>query len=628
MPFAPLARPQSPLRDAITAAWREDEQACVLRLIDQARMPPEQVAAVQSLARKLVEEVRGKRTGASGVDALMQEFSLSSQEGIALMCLAEALLRIPDPATADRLIRDKLARGDWRAHLGHSPSIFVNAATWGLLITGKLVATTSEKSLGTALTRLIAKSGEPVIRTAVDLAMRLLGKQFVTGETIEEALKSATAREARGYRFSYDMLGEAAMTAADAARYLASYEHAIHAIGKASRGRGIYAGPGISVKLSALHPRYARAQHARVMAELLPRLKSLLLLARRYDIGLNIDAEEADRLELSLDLIEAVATDPELAGWDGIGIVVQAYQKRCPFVLDWLIDLARRTGHRFMVRLVKGAYWDSEIKRAQVDGQLGYPVYTRKVHTDVAYLACAKKLLAATDAVYPQFATHNAYTPRRRPRARPRPGLGVPVPARHGRDPLRRGRPRGHAEPPLPRLRPGRHPRDPARLSRPPPARERRQLLLRQPPGRPRRLGRRAGGRPGRHGRAHTAARPTAASRCRATSTPPSAPTRKASTSPASTTCAGSTRACRPAPGPPPPSSPAAPTIPATAPPSATPPTTPTSSAPSARPPPTRSRTPWPPPMPPPRAGPPPRSPNAPSASSAPPTSWKPRCAS
>ena len=410
MPFAPLARPQSPLRDAITTHWREDERSAVLRMIDEARMPPEQVAQVEALARRLVEAVRGKRTGASGVDALMQEFSLSSQEGIALMCLAEALLRVPDAATADRLIRDKLAHGDWRAHLGQSPSLFVNAAAWGLLITGKLVSTSSERSLGTALTRLIARSGEPVIRTAVDLAMRLLGRQFVTGETIEDALKSATAREARGYRFSYDMLGEAAMTAADAARYMASYEHAIHAIGKASAGRGIKDGPGISVKLSALHPRYARAQHARVMAELLPRLKSLLLLAKRYDIGCNIDAEEADRLELSLDLIEAVATDPDLAGWDGIGVVVQAYQKRCPYVLDWLIDIARRTNRRFMVRLVKGAYWDSEIKKAQVDGQSGYPVYTRKIHTDVAYLACAKKLLAATDAIYPQFATHNAYT--------------------------------------------------------------------------------------------------------------------------------------------------------------------------------------------------------------------------
>ena len=408
--FASIARPQSALRDAITAAYREDEVSCVQRLLAQARLTPEQAAAAQALARRLVTEVRAERTGASGVDALMQEFSLSSQEGIALMCLAEALLRIPDRATADSLIRDKLGKGDWRAHLGGSPSLFVNAATWGLVITGKLVGTASEKSLGAALTRLIAKGGEPVIRTGVDFAMRMLGKQFVTGETIDDALKSAVQREARGYRFSYDMLGEAAMTAADAARYDRSYVEAIHAIGRASRGRGIYAGPGISVKLSALHPRYSRAQHARVMGELLPRLKSLLLLAKQYDIGLNIDAEEADRLELSLDLVEALALDPDLAGWNGIGIVVQAYQKRCPFVLDWLIDLARRSGHRFMVRLVKGAYWDSEIKRAQVDGLAGYPVYTRKVYTDVAYLACAKKLLAAQDAVFPQFATHNAYS--------------------------------------------------------------------------------------------------------------------------------------------------------------------------------------------------------------------------
>ena len=228
-------------------------------------------------------------------------------------------------------------------------SLFVNAATWGLLITGKLVTTNSERNLGAALTRLITKGGEPVIRRGVDLAMRLLGKQFVTGRRSKRR-SSAIQREARGYRFSYDMLGEAAMTEADAQRYYRSYEEAIHAIGRASRGRGIYVGPGISVKLSALHPRYARAKHERVMQEVLPRLKSLLLLAKRYDIGLNIDAEEADRLELSLDLFEDLAFDPDLAGWNGIGIVVQAYQKRCPFVLDYLIDLARRSQHRFMVK--------------------------------------------------------------------------------------------------------------------------------------------------------------------------------------------------------------------------------------------------------------------------------------
>ena len=240
--------------------------------------------------------------------------------------------------------------------------------------------------------------------------MRLMGEQFVTGETISEALANSRKNEARGFRYSYDMLGEAATTEADAQRYYASYEQAIHAIGKAAGGRGIYEGPGISIKLSALHPRYSRAQQERAMSELLPRVRSLALLARRYDIGLNIDAEEADRLEISLDLLEALCFDPELAGWNGIGFVVQAYQKRCPFVIDYLVDLARRSRHRIMVRLVKGAYWDTEIKRAQVDGLEGYPVYTRKIYTDVSYLACAKKLLGAPDAVYPQFATHNAHT--------------------------------------------------------------------------------------------------------------------------------------------------------------------------------------------------------------------------
>ena len=410
MRFDLSVHPQSELWLAIDTARREDEQAAVQRLLAQARMPDDVTAAAEALARHLVTQVRTERSGASGVDALMREFSLSSQEGIALMCLAEALLRIPDRETADRLIRDKIGRGDWKAHLGNSPSLFVNAAAWGLLITGKLVSTSSEKGLSAALTRLIAKSGEPVIRVGVDLAMRLLGKQFVTGETIDEALKNSAEREARGYLFSYDMLGEAAVTEADAQRYLHTYEQAIHAIGAASRGRGIYDGNGISVKLSALHPRYARAKHARVMQELLPRLKSLLLLARQYDIGMSMDAEESDRLELSLDLLGTLVFDPDLAGWNGIGFVVQSYLKRCPFVIDYLIDLARRSNHRLMVRLVKGAYWDAEIKRAQVDGQAGYPVFTRKVYSDACFLACAKKLLSAPEAIYPQFATHNAYS--------------------------------------------------------------------------------------------------------------------------------------------------------------------------------------------------------------------------
>jgi RHH-type proline utilization regulon transcriptional repressor/proline dehydrogenase/delta 1-pyrroline-5-carboxylate dehydrogenase len=398
------------LRTAIAAATRRTEPECVAALLPLARLAPDDLGAADRWARRLVSAVRTARTGAGGVDALMLEFSLDSAEGVALMCLAEALLRVPDRATADKLIRDKISKGDWRAHVGQSQSLFVNAAAWGLLISGKLVGTASETQLSGALSRLIAKGGEPLIRKGVDLAMRLLGKQFVTGETIEEALAASREREARGYRFSYDMLGEAALTAADAAKYLAAYEHAIHAIGAAAAGRGPIDGPGISVKLSALHPRYARAQRERVMSELLPRLKSLFLLARKYDIALNVDAEEAERLELSLDLLEAVARDPDLAGVEGIGFVVQAYGKRAPAVIDWIAALARATGQRFMVRLVKGAYWDAEIKRAQVDGQAGYPVYTRKVYTDAAYLACARKLFEAGDAVFPQFATHNAYT--------------------------------------------------------------------------------------------------------------------------------------------------------------------------------------------------------------------------
>ena len=364
---------------------------------------------IEALARSLVASLRAK-TRSSGVEGLIHEYSLSSQEGVALMCLAEALLRIPDAATRDALIRDKLAPGDWRAHLGHSPSLFVNAATWGLVLTGRLVTTTSEQGLSAALTRLIARSGEPIIRRGVDVAMRLMGEQFVTGRTIEEAIGTSREREARGFTFSYDMLGEAATNAEDAARYLDEYQRAVHVIGKASHRRGIYEGPGISIKLSALHPRYQRIKRARAMNELLPRVKGLAALAKSYDIGLNIDAEEADRLDLSLDLLEALCFDPDLKGWNGLGFVIQAYGKRCAFVIDWLIDLARRSGRRLMIRLVKGAYWDSEIKRAQVDGLDGFPVFTRKVHTDVSYLACARKLLAAPDAVFPQFATHNAQT--------------------------------------------------------------------------------------------------------------------------------------------------------------------------------------------------------------------------
>ncbi len=400
----------SPVRAALSRAYRMPEPEVVGALVGEARLAPDALLRAQALASRLAQAVRTDRSRAGGVDALMHEFSLDTDEGIALMCLAEALLRIPDTPTRDLLIRDKLAGGHWRTHIGASPSLFVNAAAWGLLVTGTLVDSRSENRLEQALTSLLRKGGEPVIRGGVDLAMRLLGRQFVTGRTIEEALVNAREREARGYTFSFDMLGEAAVTEADAQRYLAAYESALHAIGRASAGRGVHGGPGISVKLSALHPRYTATQRERVHRELYPRLLTIAALAAHYDVGFNIDAEEADRLELSLDLFARLASDPALTGWQGLGFVVQAYQKRARLVVDWLADLARRCGRRVNVRLVKGAYWDAEIKRAQVEGLVDYPVFTRKVHTDVSYLACARALLAAPDAIYPQFATHNAFT--------------------------------------------------------------------------------------------------------------------------------------------------------------------------------------------------------------------------
>jgi RHH-type proline utilization regulon transcriptional repressor/proline dehydrogenase/delta 1-pyrroline-5-carboxylate dehydrogenase len=404
-------------RRAITAHTRRPEPELLPALLEQARPSPAQAEATRELALRLAEGLRQRAAQPRGgdfkqglVQALLQEFSLTSQEGIALMCLAEALLRIPDDATRDALIRDKVGAGRWAEHLGGGRSMFVNAAAWGLLITGKLIATHSEQGLGGALQRLTARGGEPLVRRAMDMAMRLMGEQFVSGQDILEALQRARSVEARGFRHSFDMLGEAALTAVDAQRYLRAYTQAIDAIGAAAGGRGVIEGPGISIKLSALHPRYSVAQTQRVMDELYPRLRDLALQAARHDIGLAIDAEEADRLELSLDLLERLCTEPQLAGWQGLGFVVQAYQKRAPALLRHLIGLAQQHHRRLMVRLVKGAYWDSEVKRVQVDGLADYPVYTRKAHTDVAYLACARLLLEAPDAVYPQFATHNSHT--------------------------------------------------------------------------------------------------------------------------------------------------------------------------------------------------------------------------
>ena len=409
--FASPPPAADPLRQAVRVAYRADEAEAVARLLGVATLPVEASERISRRAYDLVAEARRRRLRKGGIDALLHEYALSTPEGVALMCLAEALLRIPDAGTIDRLIRDKLAPADWASHLGRSRSLLVNASTWALMLTGRLMGDAqAQGDLAHALHHLLARSGEPVVRQAVTAAIRVLARQFVMGRNIVEALERAAPAERLGYRHSYDMLGEAARSAADAERYFAAYDEAIAAIGAAAGGRDILAAPGISVKLSALHPRYEESQRRRVQDELGPRLAELARRARAVGIGFTIDAEEAERLDLSLDLIAALALDPSLAGWDGLGLAVQAYQKRALLLIDWLAALARRGKRRLMLRLVKGAYWDSEIKRSQERGLDGYPVFTRKLATDVSYLACARRLLAAPDAFYPQFATHNAHT--------------------------------------------------------------------------------------------------------------------------------------------------------------------------------------------------------------------------
>jgi RHH-type proline utilization regulon transcriptional repressor/proline dehydrogenase/delta 1-pyrroline-5-carboxylate dehydrogenase len=369
---------------------------------------------VQDRARALVEEVRTRQKAVAGMQSFLREYDLSSQEGVLLMCVAEALLRIPDAATADKLIRDKLSQGDWERHVGRNNSLLVNAGTWGMMLTGKLVSldAVSAGNAGAWLARLAARAGEPVVRVALRQGMKLMAEQFVMGRTIGDALERSRSAEHAAYRHSYDMLGEAAFTAADAERYFAAYEHAIDAIAahRIEGASSVFQRPGISIKLSALHPRYEYAQRGRVMDELVPRVQSLAERARRGDVGVTLDAEEADRLELSLDIFERVFASSALQGWEGFGLAVQAYQKRSPFAIEWLAEIARRERRRIMVRLVKGAYWDSEVKRAQMQGLSGYPVYTRKANTDVSYLACARRIIEAPDAFYGQFATHNAHT--------------------------------------------------------------------------------------------------------------------------------------------------------------------------------------------------------------------------
>lgn len=403
----------SPLRQAISAAYLADESACVAAMLPLARQDDETARRVTRRARRLVEAVRDRRLSQGGIDAFMHEYDLTSREGVALMCLAEALLRIPDSATADQLIQDKLAEADWVRHLGHSHSLFVNASTWGLMLTGRMVKLEQQDidNIGGLLGKLVARSGEPAIRLALRQAMRIIGRQFVMGRTIEEALARSTEGENATFRYSFDMLGEAALSRADARRYYRDYVHAITVLSRQQgHGGDIFANAAVSLKLSALHPRYEFAQRGRVMSELLPVLTELALLAHQGGVSLTIDAEEAERLDLSLDLFEQLCRHEKLADWDGLGLAVQAYQKRALAVIRWLADLARRRKKPIAIRLVKGAYWDMEIKRAQERGLEGYPVFTRKVATDVSYLACAREILDAGDWFYPQFATHNAHT--------------------------------------------------------------------------------------------------------------------------------------------------------------------------------------------------------------------------
>ncbi len=399
-------------RAAITAGWIRDESAHVRELLALAALPDAERNAAQATAADLVRRVRARARDQGAVEAFMRQYDLGSDEGVLLMCVAEALLRIPDQATADALIRDKLGDANWKKHLGQSDSVLVNASTWGLMLTGKLVdlADDTKRDVHGAFQRLVGRAGEPVIRLAVRQAMKIMGHQFVLGRTIDEALSRSRKGDNANYRYSFDMLGEGALTTRDAQRYLEAYRQAIHAIGSTGPFDDVFAAPSISVKLSALHPRYEHAKRARVLTELGAGLLELAQLARRYGIGLTIDAEETDRLELSLDLIFQVLGDDALRDWNGFGIVVQAYQKRAPFVIDYIAHMAGRLGRRIPVRLVKGAYWDAEVKRAQVEGQAGYPLFTRKQNTDVSYLANARRLLDAGDAIYPMFATHNAQT--------------------------------------------------------------------------------------------------------------------------------------------------------------------------------------------------------------------------
>jgi RHH-type proline utilization regulon transcriptional repressor/proline dehydrogenase/delta 1-pyrroline-5-carboxylate dehydrogenase len=399
------------LWQAIGRAYRAGEYEAVAAAHARIGLSVAQRGRLAERALGLARTIRQRALEAAGAEAFLRRFGLSTREGIVLMCLAEALLRIPDADTADALIRDKLAGTHWAAE--DEDDLLLNAATWGLMLTGTLAAWRDEpgEDAGTITRRLVARAGEPLVRGAIRQAMRIMAEQFILGETIDAAIARAAEREALGYRFSYDMLGEAARTAGDAARYAAAYEMAVDRVGQAApRDARVEARPGVSIKLSALHPRFEAAQRARVLAELAPRIEGLARRAAAAGIPITIDAEESDRLELSLEIFDRLARDPQTTGWDGLGLAVQAYQKRALAVCDWLATLARATERRLMVRLVKGAYWDSEIKATQVLGLDDYPVFTRKSATDVSYIACAQTLLDAGPSLFPQFATHNSHT--------------------------------------------------------------------------------------------------------------------------------------------------------------------------------------------------------------------------
>ncbi|MDO5090547.1 MAG: bifunctional proline dehydrogenase/L-glutamate gamma-semialdehyde dehydrogenase PutA [Cardiobacteriaceae bacterium] len=398
-------------REALRALYLADEDVVVDALLAQAAWQDDEWARTQALATRLVRAIRDK-AGVGVLEAFLQEYALSSEEGVALMCLAEAMMRVPDADTLDALIYDKFGEAKWRRHLGKSDSFWVNAGTWGMLFTGKVVnlGRDGEERLASVFERLLRSTSEPIIRSAVKAGVKMMGRQFILGETIADARKRAAAMEAKGYRYSYDMLGEGARTAEDAERYYRAYLDALEAIGAQADRGNVYENAGLSVKLSAIHPRYEVAQRERCVPDLVEKMRVICEKAKAHNIGITIDAEEAWRLELSMDVIERLCALESLTGWDGLGLAVQAYQKRCPALLDWLIALGRKYGRRFMVRLVKGAYWDGEIKWYQEQGLGDYPLFTRKENTDVSYLANARRMLSAQDAIYPQFATHNAVT--------------------------------------------------------------------------------------------------------------------------------------------------------------------------------------------------------------------------